>query len=295
MKRRAVISVNIAVLLFGLAGLCAKWIQLPAVAISFGRVLFSSMALGIFMLVRKQRFLIDDRKDLLLLICAGAILGLHWWSLLQSVQLSTVAIGTIMFSSFPLFLTFLEPLLLRRKPEGRNVFFSVLILIGVLITVPEFSLENHRFLGILTGLLSALAYAILTIMNKRFSETYSGTVIAFWEQATATVILLPFVIGARVQPSGSDLALLLFLGVITTALAHTLFITGLRTLPVQLAGICSSMETVYGILFATLLLGEIPTVREVLGAVIIIGAVIAAQMQGDREYAGKRKTDTETV
>ena len=103
MKRRAVISVNIAVLLFGLAGLCAKWIQLPAVAISFGRVLFSSMALGIFMLVRKQRFLIDDRKDLLLLICAGAILGLHWWSFLQSVQLSTVAIGTIMFSSFPLF------------------------------------------------------------------------------------------------------------------------------------------------------------------------------------------------
>ena len=37
------------------------------------------------------------------------------------------------------------------------------------------------------------------------------------------------------------------------------------------------METVYGILFALLLLGEIPTVREILGAVIIIGTVLIAQ------------------
>ena len=35
-----------------------------------------------------------------------------------------------------------------------------------------------------------------------------------------------------------------------------------------------SMETVYGILFAWLLLGESPALREVIGGLIIIGAVI---------------------
>ena len=279
MRKRAVVSVNIAVLLFGLAGLFAKWINLPAIGIAFGRVLFSSIALGIYILVRKQSFRVANRRDLLFLLCAGAILGFHWWSFLESVKLSSVAVGTITFSSFPLFVTFLEPLLFRRNLKMRNVIIAVIILIGVLITIPEFSLENRVFIGILTGMASALAYAVLTLINKSIAEKYSGTVTAFYEQATAAVILFPFILSAKLQPSAADLALLMFLGVITTALAHTLFINSLKTLPAQLAGICSSMETVYGILFALILLGEIPSIREITGAAVISGAVIFAQKQ----------------
>ncbi|MBR6088955.1 MAG: EamA family transporter [Anaerolineaceae bacterium] len=244
-------------------------------------MLFSSIALGIYIFVRKQSFRIADRKDLYLLLCTGAILALHWWAFLESIQLSSVAVGTITFSSFPLFVTFLEPLLFRQKLKIRNVFTAVIILIGVLITVPEFSLENQMFIGILTGMISALAYAGLTLMNKRFSEKYSGTVTAFYEQTAAAVVLLPFIFGIKNRPSGSDLALLLFLGVITTALAHTLFISSLKSIPAQLAGIFSSLETVYGILFALILLGEVPTIREIIGAVVIIGAVIYAQKTAD--------------
>ena len=279
MKKRAFFFLNIAVLLFGLAGLFAKWIHLPAIGITFGRVLLSSAALGVFNLVRKQSFRIADRRDLLFLICAGAVLALHWWSFLESIQLSTVAIGTVTFSSFPLFVTFLEPFVYRRKPERRNVITAVVILTGVLITIPEFSFENHMFLGILTGMVSALSYAVLTVMNKGFAEKYSSTVTAFYEQATAAVVLFPFAVNIKSQPSVRDFALLLFLGVVTTALAHTLFISSLKTLPAQLAGVCSSMETVYGILFALLLLGEIPSVREITGAIVIVGTVIFAQMR----------------
>ncbi|MBQ6076081.1 MAG: DMT family transporter [Lachnospiraceae bacterium] len=275
MKKRAVLSVNLAVLLFGLAGLFAKWIRLPAIFITFGRVLFSSAALGIYMLIRRQSFRIA-RKDAALLIPAGGILALHWWSFLKAVQLSTVAVGTATFAAFPLFVTFLEPLVFRRKPDRRSIVTAVVILIGVLITVPEFSVENRTFLGILTGLLSALSYAVLVILNKRAAGRMSGTVITFYEQAAAAAILLPFALSVKAQPSGQDLALLLFLGVVTTALAHTLFVSSLKTLPAQLAGICSSMETVYGILFAFLLLGEVPAGREIAGAAVIVGAVVIA-------------------
>lgn len=278
MKKRAVLSVNFAVLLFGLAGLFAKWIDLPALIITFGRVLFSSLTLGLFMLIRKQNFRISAKKDFLLLIVSGIILAVHWWSFLTSVQLSTVAIGTITFSAFPLFVTFLEPLVFHTRLKRRNVFFAVMILIGVFITVPEFSFENSAFAGILIGLVSALTYAVLTVINKIFAGKYSSTLTAFYEQATAAVVLLPLVIrSGGFHPEGSDLALLLFLGIVTTALAHTLFISGLKDLPAQLAGICSAMETVYGILFALLFLKEIPSVREIIGAMIIIGAVISAQ------------------
>lgn len=279
MKKRGILAVNLAVLLFGLAGLFAKWIRLPAIAITFGRVLFSSLALGLYLLLRRQSVRVARPGDRLLLAAAGGILALHWWAFLQSIQLSSVAIGTITFSSFPLFVTFLEPLLFRQRLERRNVFIALLILIGVLITVPEFSLDNRVFAGILIGMLSALAYAVLTLINKKLAGSLSGTVTAFWEQASAALVLLPLMLTVQVRPTLPDLALLLSLGVITTALAHTLFISSLKTLPAQLAGVCSSLETVYGILFALLLLGEIPTLREILGAVIIVGAVIAAQLR----------------
>lgn len=276
LKKRAILSVNIAVLLFGLAGLFAKWVQLPAISITFGRVLFSSIGLGVYMLARHS-FRIENRKDLLLLIGAGAILALHWWSFLEAIQLSTVAIGTITFSSFPLFVTFLEPLVFHQKLMRRNIVIALVILLGVIITIPELSLENSMFMGILIGMISSLAYAVLTVMNKSFAGRYSGTLTAFYEQATAAVILLPFALAVGAKPSPSDAALLLFLGLVTTALAHTLFISSLKELPAQLAGVCSSMETVYGILFALLLLGEVPSIREIIGAAVIVGVVIIAQ------------------
>ncbi len=278
MKKHAFLSVNFAVLLFGLAGLFAKWINLPALTITFGRVLFSPIALGLFMLLRKQSFRLSARKDLLLLAGAGVILAIHWWSFLAAIQLSTVAIGTITFSAFPLFVTFLEPPVFHQRLRPRNVLLAVVILIGVFITIPAFSFENSSFTGILVGLVSALTYAVLTVMNKIFAGKYSSTLTAFYEQTTAALVLFPLVMrSGGFHPAGTDLALLLFLGIVTTALAHTLFISGLKELPAQLAGICSSMETVYGILFALLFLGEVPSVREIIGAVIIIAAVIAAQ------------------
>lgn len=278
MRKRAIVSVNIAVLLFGLAGLFAKWINLPAICITFGRVLFSSASLGIFMLIRKHSFT-TARADAFLLMLAGAILALHWWSFLESIQLSTVAVGTITFSSFPLFVTFLEPLAFRQKLDKSNVVSAVMILFGVLITIPEFSFENRIFLGILVGMISALSYAVLAIINKSLSDRVSSTLTAFYEQSAATAVLLPFVLSAGVQPSVSDISYLLFLGIITTALAHTLFINSLKTLPAQLAGVFSALETVYGILFAWLMLGELPTIREIAGAVIIVGTVFFAQIR----------------
>ena len=272
-KKRALVSVNLAVLLFGLAGLFAKWIRLPAVGITFGRVVFSSLALLAFSLGSGQSLRLRGRGDLARLLLGGGILALHWWAFLASVQLSTVAIGTLTFSAFPLFVTFLEPLVFREPLRPGSVGIALVILLGVAVTVPAFSLQNRQTLGILTGLLSALSYAALTLLNKSLTRRYSGTVIAFWEQAAAAVLLLPFAAGLRLRPSLSDLGLLLLLGVLTTALAHTLFINSLRSIPARVAGVCSSMETVYGILFALLLLHEVPSVREILGAALIVGAV----------------------
>ena len=278
-------EVNIAVLFFGLAGLFARWIALPALAIAFGRVLFSSVALGLFRLIGKRSFRVSGR-DLGRLAAAGAVLALHWWAFLASIQRSTVAVGTLTFAAFPLFVTLLEPAVFHQRPSKKSVAAALVILLGVIVTVPAFSLENRMFLGVLTGLLSALAYAVLTVMNKGFAEKYDGALTAFYEQASAAVLLLPLVLKTgSFRPTIPDLGLLLILGVVTTALAHALFISGLKTLPARTAGLFSALETVYGVLFALLLLGEVPSLREVLGCLLILGAVLVSQLweRGERK------------
>ena len=265
-------------MLFGFAGLFGKWIDLPAIGITFGRVFFSSLSLGLFMLVTKQSFKVESRRDLLLLIISGGFVSLHWWSIFESIRVSTVAIGTITFSTFPLFVTFIEPLVYHEKLKPKNVILAIVILIGVIITIPEFSLGNNIFKGILIGMVSPIAYTILTMLNKSFRSRYTGTQISFYEQSVATLILLPFFLSADVHPTMKDIGLLIIFGTLCTAFAHTLFISCLKDVPARLAGVCSSMETVYAIFFAWLLLGEEPYLKEIIGAVLILGAVIFAQL-----------------
>ena len=278
MKDQALVRANAAVLLFGLAGLFAKLIHVPSLGITFGRVFFSSVTLGICMLLKKESFRVEEKKDLFLLIASGCVLAFHWWSFLEAIQLSTVALGTITFSAYPLFVTFMEPLIFRRKLRKAEILEAAAILIAVFITVPDVDLDSSYASGIAVGLLSSFAYAVLTLLNKNFSGKFNSTKISFYEQSTAAIVLLPIVLFSGITAESADIGLILLLGIFTTALAHTMFTSSLKDISAQQAGICSSLETVYGILFAFLFLQEIPSVREILGAGFIVATVILSQL-----------------
>jgi drug/metabolite transporter (DMT)-like permease len=76
---------------------------------------------------------------------------------------------------------------------------------------------------------------------------------------------------------------LLFLGVVCTAVAHTLFIKGMKEIQAQTASIISSLEPVYGIILAFLFLREVPAGRTVLGGVIILSAVLFISLRTMRK------------
>lgn len=278
-QKKYLFMTNTAVLLFGMAGLFARLINLPAIEITFARVFFSSMTLFLLSFITKQNIKIKNKKHLLLLIGAGLILAIHWWSFLYAIQISSVAIGTITFSSFPLFIIFLEIVFLHEKLHSKDILFCLLILLGVFITIPAFLLENQSFQGIIIGMISAFSYALLTLMNRYFSNIYSSITISLYEQSSAAVVLLPTLFIIQTVPTLTEIGGLIFLGVVTTALAHTLFISSLKQIPAYLAGIISSLETVYSIVLAIILFQEFPATREILGAIIIITTVIMAQLK----------------
>jgi drug/metabolite transporter (DMT)-like permease len=90
--------------------------------------------------------------------------------------------------------------------------------------------------------------------------------------------LLPAVLWIGKMPSWQEIRLLAFLGIVCTALAHYLFIRSLSFVRAQLASVVTALESVYAILLAALILGEVPGVRTLLGGAVILVAVVLATL-----------------
>lgn len=288
-EKTGLITLHTAVLLMGLAGLFAKWLHLPSIVIVLWRVLFSCLFLLILLKVRKDSLKLRCRKDYLFLIAAGAVLAVHWTTFMQSIQSATVAVGTLTFSTFPLFVTFLEPILFKEKLRAGSVLSAVVMLAGVGIIVPRFEFGNSMTRGILWGMAGSLSYAVLSLMNRKCMEKYSSILTAFYEQATASILLFPVLFFSQEKAQGKEFLLLLLLGVLFTAVAHTLYIESLKYVKVQTAGIVSGLESIYGIVAAFLFLKETPTARELIGGGIILGVVFYTSIVSARKNAGGLK------
>ena len=281
-KNGGLVATHIAVLLFGLVGLFAKVVALPAIILVLGRTFFSSAFLGAYHAVKRQKFALKTRGDYVLIVFAGIILAIHWTSFMQSIQVSTVAVGTLTLATFPLFSAVLEPLLFHEKMRVSDIACALVMLGGVACIVDDFSLEGSMAQGVLWGLLSAFTYALLSLANRKFSSGYPASLVSFYEQATATAVLLPALFVLKPSFTALDIGMLAIMGIVFTAIAHTLFIGGLRTVKVRTAGIITGLESVYGVVAALLFLGEIPGIREVVGGAIMLAVALYSTLASTR-------------
>lgn len=269
---------HIAVMLFGLSAVLGQFVTATAVIIAGGRVIFSSLTLLIFSLATRSSLRLRSKKDYGIVLFTGIILAVHWTTFFQSIQSSSVAIGTITFSAFPLFLTFLEPLIFHEKLYVHSVISALILLLGVAITVPAFSLENGTTVGTAWGMISALAYAVMSLSNRYLSQFYESRTICLYEQGIAVVVLLPAFFLIQTHWTVQNIAGIAVIGVICTALAHSLYVAAQRNVKAQTAGVISGMETVYGILFAFLFLKEVPGLRELIGGAVILGMAVISSL-----------------
>lgn len=278
-KRLGLLQIHLAVLLFGFAGLFGKFVKTNAANITFGRTLFAAVALFMGLIFSNTSFSIQSRKDVFTLFLSGMILAVHWFTFFQSIQVSSVAIGLLSFSTFPLFVTFLEPYFFDEKLECFNVVIAILVVIGLVLVIPKFDVSHHVTQGIIWGVLSGLTFACLALLNRMHVGRYKPSIIAFYQHTFATLVNVPIVIFYSVHPSTHDIVLLLVLGVLCTALAQVLYIGSLKHIKAQLASITTGLEPVYAIIFATLLLHEVPTPRTFLGGLIILSAVFTSMFR----------------
>jgi len=279
-KAGGMAEVHAAAALFGLAGLFGRWLLMSPFIIVLGRVSFASLALGGILLLRRRRPSVrtERGRDIPLFALLGLLLAAHWVSFFRSIQVSSVAVGLLSYSTFPLFTAILEPLI-NREPWGKRHFLlSPGCLTGVLVIIPRFDTAQPVVQGVGWGVLAGLLFAVLTVVNRRLVSRHSALTIAFFQDLSAAVFLLPIFFIIDPSLTRRDILLLAVLGVACTALSHTLFIRGLKTVSARTASIISALEPVYGAALALLLLGEIPAARTVAGGALIVGSSVWASL-----------------
>ena len=279
--RNGVISVLFALPFVSMTGLFGKFLSHSPLLIVQGRTVFAFGALLLALFAIRKAIFFKNYREWAWLTVSGTVLAVHWIAFFQAIQVSTVAIGLLSFSSYPLFTTFLEPLFFREQLRRWNVLAVLLVICGLALMATSNNDDSNVIIsgsvvqGVLWGLVSGLGFAVLTLLNRGHVRNHSPLLLTCWQNGIAALVILPWSWSESWDLSGKDWGLLFILGVVCTVGGHTLLINGLRHVRAQVVSLLiAGMEPVFAILFALFLLGETPSGQTLLGGVLIVGTTV---------------------
>lgn len=277
-SREGLLSVHAAVLIFSFTALFSKLVSLPALDITFYRSIFACLAIVLYMAYKKQSYQLRTTRDYLMAALLGTLLAIHWVTYFHAMQVSTVAVGVIALYTFPVITVFLEPFFHGEKPHISDIICSLAVLFGIYLIVPEFSLDNTTMVGVLFGVLSALMMALRNIMQRRYFSGYKASQALFYQTLVVAFVLIMF-LGAEVSDvENKQWWLLVLLGIVFTALPHTLFANSLLHLKAKTVSLIACIQVVYAAIFAALILGEWLTWNVAAGGLIVLSAAMYESM-----------------
>lgn len=277
---RGLIEINAAALLLGMVPLFVKLVPLGPAGLIFWRSLFGALALGAFLLVRRQWQHLSGRRELLAVLGVSLLMAAHWLTYFQAIKLSSVAVAVTAIFTYPALTVLLEPLAFGERPHLLDVVLAVVALAGVGLIVPSLSLGDSAVQGVLWGVLSALLFALRNVFYRRWLRRIGGGQLMLYQlllvMPAAALLMQPADIALR------DWALLALLGVVFTGVAHSLFVASMRFLKAKTVSLIACLQPVYGIIAAALALQEYPGARTVMGAGIVLSVAVVESMRAPR-------------
>ena len=271
-KSKGLFNVHAAGLLFGGTSLFSRVIDLSALDMTAIRSVIAAIVLFIVLSIRKQSLKLFSVKHGVLMLVSGVLLGLHWITYFHAMQVSSIAVGMIALFTYPMITIFLEPIVKGSIPERADILCGLVVLFGVLLMVPNFSLESETALGVLWGVFSALLFSTRNVIQGHYLSEYGGDVSVLYQGTVIAVMTVCFMDSIPSLGNTYIWIQLLVLGTLFTALPHVLFASGLRFLNAKTVSLVSCLQPVYATLFALLILYERPAFMTLLGGAIIVTA-----------------------
>ncbi|WP_204344709.1 DMT family transporter [Psychroserpens algicola] len=256
------------------SGALGKFIDMPISVVIWWRSALAAFFLLFYCKFKNVTLKFNSNQDRMTIIVSALFLGVHWITYFHALKVSNVAIGMLSLFTFPVFTAILEPLFTKVKFDPIHILLGILILLGIYFLAPDFDLENSQLQGVLWGMISAISYAIRTLLLKQHISAYNGSMLMFYQVLALTFVLAPALLINGTSDIKTQYPYVITLALVTTAIGHTLFVNSLRYFKVSTASIISSTQPIFGIIIAFLFLKEVPTWNTFIGGALIISTVV---------------------
>jgi len=212
-----------------------------------------------------------------ILIAAGAVAA-YQLSFFAAVADAGVAVGTIVaLGSAPALAGGIEWAVERRAPAHAWAMATALACAGVAMLALAGADADISLPGVGLALCAGASYAGYTLAAKRMlSSGHTPETVMAGAFGLGAVLLLPALAitgaGRLVEPGGA--ALIVFLGVIPTALAYLLFARGLRRLSAAETATLTLAEPLTAALLGVIVLSERMSAPAALGGALILAGLL---------------------
>jgi drug/metabolite transporter (DMT)-like permease len=248
-------------------------------ALSLGRLIVGSLALGAVMLVRKGRM--PARRDWPGLVTIGLLwYGLYNVTLNAGERRVDAGTASMLIQLSPVLVAVLAAAFLRERATfwlgaGLVLAFGGVVLIGLATS----SADDHDLLGVLLCLVAAAAYAVSLIVQKPLMARLPALEVTWIACTVGAVACLPFA-GQLVHDTAvarpADVGWVIYLGLFPTAIAFTTYAFALTHMDAARLSVTTYLVPPLTVLMAWVLLAETPPpVAYVGGALCLVGVAVA--------------------
>ncbi|WP_334341458.1 DMT family transporter [Companilactobacillus sp. HBUAS56275] len=250
------------------------------------RYLVAIVFLVLFSILKKEKWTIYKR-DIGLIVIIGLI-GNTISIVAQETGtwLSSAQTGAVITSATPSFMVIFAWLIFKEKITHVKIISLVMASIGVIMIVGIHLVGNNILLGVLSLIIAALTWALMSVLIQKVKH-YSSLQITIMSTMIAIICLTPVVFTNKLNLTNIDflepkiVLSLLYLGVISTALAFVMWNKGLTLVNSSSSGLFFLLQPIVGTLLGWMFLKESISIGFFIGAILIIGSVwVSVRFEG---------------
>lgn len=254
-----------AALLWSLAGVFIKFLDVPPLTIVFYRSAFACLVFTPF--VRRGEWRINGTVWVSVSTYTLAISAFVFAN-----KLTTAANAIVLQYTAPIFVFLFSRVVLRQAISILNGLALVAGLMGVAV-ISFGSAGEPDMAGVLMALLSGLVFAAYMINLPRTHAV--SPVFLTWINNAGCVLLLSIAVRSQLALTPRQLALLAVMGAIQLGLPYFFFSKGLQRVSLQEASLIALIEPVLNPIWVAAMVGEAPSVTTLTGGGLILGGLAA--------------------
>lgn len=271
----------IGVIGISLSSIFVKYSAAPSVVTAACRLIWTVLLMTPAVLgktsVRKE-LLTSDRKTVLLSCLSGLFLAIHFVLWFESLQHTSVASSATIVCTEVIWVSLGYCLFLKGKLSGKAVAAIVVTLAGsALIAMADSVSGDAQLYGDILSLLAAVAVAAYMLIGRVVRSNVSTSVYTYlvYSACAAVLLLWCLVQGVWILNYGiSAIVVGFLLAVFSTILGHSIFSWCLKFFSPSFVSASKLCEPVVAALLAAFLFGEIPSVIQFFGGLLILGGVL---------------------